>query len=289
MSQERVVLTDSGASLDFDSAHQLGLNLVPLMVLDQQGEDVTGISPEELYQRMSLDEKFTTSQASAEQIFGVYQQLFEDGARVIVSVHPSEKLSGTVGQAQLAKQRAELELPELEIAVIDSLGISAAQQMVAQAALVFLEQGLEADEVQTQLFQFAQSLKLYAAFDTVKYLDRGGRVASLTKTIARVLNIKPLISLEQGELSLAGKARTSKKLLDQMVDKLKADSNDHGWPNEIRFFYTGDASLAWELIAVINQLPGSELTEIKAPIEAGAVIGVHAGANAFGMSYSIDR
>jgi len=211
------IVTDSSADLPSQLVKELGISVVPIYV--RFGEEVyrdrVDISEDEFYQRL---EKTTvhpsTVQPGPQDFLGVYRKLSK-GADGIVSIHISAKLSGTCNSALMAKEMVQTGCP---IEVIDSQAVSMGLGLIAIVAATMAKKGESLDKIVKEVKQTIPRVHFLALFDTLKYLLLGGRIGKAKALLGSILNVKPMLSLKEGEVVPAGQARTRAKGIDKLFE-----------------------------------------------------------------------
>jgi DegV family protein with EDD domain len=155
-----------------------------------------------------------TSQPSPGDFADIYRTLADEGATTILSLHVTGRLSGTVRSAEIA---AEMVKDQVEVQVFDSLSGSAAIGFMVQEATELLAQGADADQVLARWTGIRDNLGIFFYLDTLKYARMSGRVGALQSSLASMLRIKPLIALNDGQLTVAERVRSRKAALSRLV------------------------------------------------------------------------
>ena len=160
---------------------------MPLLVTFGSDTYKAGVemSTEEFWTRMAApDAPFPKTAASSPGVFKeAYEAAFTAGAEAIVSVHPAGTLSGTIKSAQIARDM----LPDREIHVVDSLGASMGQGILARMGVELAAEGRPAAEIAETLEARAQDILIYVALDTLEYLKKGGRISGASAAIGTLL------------------------------------------------------------------------------------------------------
>ncbi len=214
------IVTDSTADLSPELAEELGVTVVPLYV--RFGEEVyrdgVDISQEEFYQRLIESPVHpTTSQPAPVDFADVYRRLSEETDE-IVSIHLSARTSGT---CNAALQGRELAAAGCHIEVVDSFSVSMGLGLVTMAAARLAKAGESLQVVMGEVKQAIPRIRLLGVFDTLKYLLLGGRISKAKAIMGGVLNVKPLITMRDGNLVQAGLARTRGKGTERLFDLAK--------------------------------------------------------------------
>jgi len=270
------IVTDSTADIPKSLAEELGIAVIPLYSRfgDQVYRDRIDISEEEFYQRLLNDPVHpTTSQPSPQDFAGVYEELSKS-ADGIVSVHISNKLSGTCNSALRGKEMAGSKCP---IEVIDSEMVSMGFGLMAIKAAAIAASGKDFPQVVDEVKKLVPKARLWALFDTLKYLAMGGRIGKSKAFLGSVLNIKPILAVKEGEMVPVVQARSRAKgieLLYRFVSDLK-DIED------LAVMYTttpDEANSLAERLGAIFEHGNIKIARL------GPALGVHAGPGALAVA-----
>jgi DegV family protein with EDD domain len=209
------IVTDSTADVPEELLERYDIRVVPVNIqfgteTYQEGIDIDRLT---FYQKLEGDIIPTSSQPSPGQFVDVYRPLAEDG-HSIISIHVTSKHSGTYQSAVLAKSM----LPEADIQVFDSLSISMGTGYQVLAATRAAEEGKSMGEIIQVLKGIRSRMYLYITPATLKYLQKSGRVGKLAGALGSLLNVKPIIKLEDGELEAFQNVRTRSKAIDRLVE-----------------------------------------------------------------------
>ena len=204
------IVTDSTSDLPPALAEELGITVVPLTV--QFGSEVfidrVTMSPDEFFERLTLGADYpTTSQPSVGDFVEAYERIGAD-ADGIVSIHVSDKVSGTLNSARLASEQAEVSCP---IEVLDTYSVSMGVTMVAMEAARAASAGGDVDHVAGVAADAIDRCQVLALLDTLEYLEKGGRIGKAQALLGTLLRVKPMIILREGVVHELAKARTRRK------------------------------------------------------------------------------
>ena len=216
------IVTDSTADIPSALAKELGITVVPLYVRfgKESYRDRVDITEDEFYQRLMSDPIHpNTSQPTPQDFVEVYRELSSQ-ADGIVSVHISDKLSGTCNSALQAKEQVATECP---VEVVDSEMVSMGLGLLAIEAANLANSGKDLKQVVEGVKQLISGTHVWALFDTLKYLALGGRIGKAKALLGSILQKKPMIVVKEGEMAPAGQVRTRAKGIDALcnyVDKV---------------------------------------------------------------------
>lgn len=277
------ILTDSTADFSAAQQQEFGVHVVPLNVNfgpDEVYRDGIDLDPEEFYLRLAQAEHLpTTSQPSPDAFLQEFEAAREAGDDV-VAVLLSSKLSGTVQSAELARGLCEGWSEHIHI--VDSLTATLALQLLCRRALELRAAGSTAKEIAAALEEERNTVRLYAVVDTLKYLQKGGRLPKAAAVAGTLLGIKPVVTVQGGKIAVAGKARG---LAGAYVNIFKLITEETGGMDSSRpaiLGYTGHANT----VKPFQKYIGEHL-HLPAPLVSpiGTVIGTHAGPGACGIAY----
>jgi DegV family protein with EDD domain len=212
------IFTDSASDLDPAEAAASGIAIVPLLVNFGSETFKAGVelSGPDFWKRMTApDAPFPTTAASSPGDFKeAYEAAFEAGAEAVVSIHVAGSLSGTIKSAQIARDM----LPDREIHVVDSLGASMAEGILARMGIELAEADVPAEEIAGELESRAPDMRMYVALETLEYLKKGGRISGTQAAIGTLLSVKPIIMVKHGEVTTADRVRTRSKARERLLE-----------------------------------------------------------------------
>jgi len=211
MTQLVKIVTDSTADLPLQYYVKYDIEVVPLYVkfgTDIYKENVE-LSNEKFYRKLFEYEKKgipTTSQPSPQDFVDSYSKIKEDS---IISVHIGSKLSGTCQSANIAKEM----LADKDITVVDTGMVSAGLGMLVVTAAKAARLGWNKEKVLNLIDNISQHLKIYFTVETLKYLEKNGRIGKAQALLGTILHIIPILSFKDGVIVPAEKVRGSKRVL----------------------------------------------------------------------------
>jgi DegV family protein with EDD domain len=280
--QNTAIVLDSTA--DFPEAGERFPNwrVVPLYVRfgDETLRDYTEIRPSEFYARLRTARELpTTSQPTPRDFLAAYDEL--QGFDRIYSIHISGKLSGTIESARMAAQ----ELGGDRIRMIDSGTASAAIAMLGLAVQRRLERTTADEEIDELVERFRREAGLLFTVDTLEFLARGGRIGRARAVAGSVLNVKPILTIKDGEVIPVKRVRGNQKAFLEFVRAFREGTRDE------RGLRVGiahaDAPDRAESLTAMVQRERPE-AEIELATTLGAVIGTHAGPGTVGFFWFQD-
>jgi len=272
------IIVDSTADLMPEYKARVGV--VPLTVCFGNQEYIDGVTIDHktFYEKLvESDVLPTTSQAAPDAFMREFNKVREAGDSAVV-ITLSSKFSGTYQSAVIAAAEYE------NIYVVDSGTAAMGSGILVELAFRLLDEGMDAKTIAERLEEEKKKIIIVALVDTLEYLKKGGRVSKTVAFAGSVLNIKPVLSVIDGEINMLGKARGSKMGNNFLVQEIeKAGGVDFSKPvllgysglsDALRLKYIQDSKHIWE-----NGLETVRYTSI------GSVIGTHAGPGAVVVAF----
>ncbi len=267
------IVTDSGSDLPKSTKEQYNIHVVPLSI--QFGEEIyrdgVELSAEQFYQRLAESADLpSTCQPSPADFVKCYEEISEPGDEII-SIHLSSKLSGTYQSAVLATTMVE----DRKIHLIDTKAASMGIGLVVVAVAEAVQNGASVQEAVELAERVIDELNVYFVVDTLEYLRRNGRIGAASALVGSLLNIKPVLTLENGIVTpfdkVRGKAKAVRKIYDLLSDYAKARPGQ-----KIRIGLSHGNTME-EAQRVIDRIK-EEFSNYDLIVElVGPTIGVHAG------------
>lgn len=272
------IVVDSTADILPEYLDQI--HTVPLTVSFGEEEYIDGVTIDHrtFYQKLiETDAMPSTSQASPAAFAEQYDQAAADDEEVVV-ITISSKLSGTYQSAMIAATGRN------SVYVVDSENASVGCGILVGLALRYLRDGMTASAIAEKLQEDKKKIVVIALLDTLEYLKRGGRISKAAAFAGGLLNIKPVISIADGEIQLLGKARGSKmgnNLLAQQIQKVGGID----FTKPVLLGYTGLSDvLLQKYIEDSSYLWSASLDDVRY-VSIGSVIGAHAGPGAIAVAF----
>ena len=217
------IVTDSSADLPADLVEKHRITVVPCYVVvdDQTYKDGVDIQADEFYRRLQAEGRTpTTAQPTMADFQEVYRDLVGQGDQVI-SIHVSGKLSGTLNSAEQAKASLENEGEDAPVEIIDSQLASMAMGLMVLDAAIMAAEGGEYSEVAAQVRQRLATHHGLFALDTLEYLQKGGRIGKASAFLGSILNVKPILRLQDGEAHPVERPRNRDRAMRRLVELAK--------------------------------------------------------------------
>lgn len=299
------IVSDGSCDLPEQVVRERGLEIVHFLVAfegEEYRKEGVEVSLDEFYQRMVDEPKRypKTAAPSPEDFLEAFRRYAEKGLDV-VCVCISTKLSSSVQSAQIAAQMLKEEFPGVRVEVVDSLCATLMQSAFVLELCRMRDEGRSVDEVLERVEPLRKSARILFTVGDLDYIQHGGRIGRMTSIAGTLLNVKPLITLQDGEIHSSGIRRGRRKSLEGVVDLLIGYLREEGCgangltPEDfgILLGYSYDREEAVRVQAMTQErLERAFGGRTEIPLcRIGATIGVHAGPTSlgFGVVRRFDR
>jgi len=271
---------DSTGYLSLDIINAYNIRIVTLSVnIGGETFPEIALTNAEFFEKLErINGTSTTSQPSVGAFAETYKEVLDQGFEEIVSLHLSEKISGTYASATMAKEM----LGNPNIHVFDSGSSALGLGLLAWAAADWAKEGLSAQEIITKLKFLKADCDLFFIVDTLEYLHRGGRIGGASALFGTLLQIKPILYFnEEGIIDVFDKVRSKNRALQRVYKELD-QALASGKPHRIAVMHVRALQEAKEIAEELKQkYPGQDIRIF----EAGPVIATHVGPGALGLAY----
>ncbi len=268
------IVTDSTSDIPTDQIERHRIHVVPaILVIDGESfQDGEEISRDSFYQALpNMKTPPTTAAPSIGAFEELYENLFQQGFNQIISIHVASKLSGIINAAQAAA-RAFGELVHIVDSGQVTLGLGFQVLEAAEAAI----SNLPVDTILRHIYDIRRRVHLVAMLDTLEYLHRSGRVSWARASLGSLLQIKPFLGVEDGEVILLGKVRTRQKGIMRLLQLL----DNLGPLDRLAILHTNAEAEARE---ILERMTG-KLSSTPLLVNVTSVIGTHVGPNGLGFT-----
>ena len=271
------IVVDSSVDLIPELKAQVKTVALSVLFDGQEYKDGVTIDPEKFYEMLAQSETLpTTSQPTPAAFEDAYRELVEAGHEVLV-ITVGSKLSGTYQSATIAAD----EFPG-KVFVLDSRTVAIGSALLAMSALKLAEEGLSAQQILEVLMEKRKKVHLYAMVDTLEYLKKGGRLSSTVAFVGGVLNLKPIISVEDGEIQVIGKARGLKAAFGALTKTCQETGVDLAEPYLLGYTGTSNENLT-KYVEENADLWSADSEKMI----IGSAIGTHAGPGAVAVAFYV--
>ena len=274
------IVTDSTSDMPKDLAKKMDITVVPLMVIFEKEsflDDGKEITVSDFYKKIRSVKKLpTTTQPTPKDFIKVYSDILKKYDSII-SIHISKKMSGTINSAEMAKK----ELPGKDIEIIDTGYVHFPLGFLALKAAQLAQEGKSKQEIIKNVSGLKSKIKVLFIPNTLEYLKKGGRIGKAKGLIASILEIKPVLTIHDGEVSQFKTTRRWNQAKSELIQSMKnMVKNPHNLMVSI-----GDSD-AKEDAAEMEGRIKSEFNPKKIyRVDIGAVVGTYLGPGGIGITF----
>ena len=273
------IIVDSGCDIVAEDAEKMGIHVLPLKVIfgDEEYLDGHDLTHKQFYEKLiETDELPTTSQISPGEYLDAFNRSSSDE---IICITLSAKLSGCYQSANIAADDTDK-----TVYLVDSESVAIGQRILTEMAVRLRDQGMSAKDIVDTLESEKKGLKIIALLDTLEYLKKGGRISGAAAAAGTILAIKPVVSMEDGEVVVLGKARGSKMGNNRLIEIVKS-SGGIDFDKPLCLAYSGLSRIMLDkYIQDSRELYPMEPE--KLPVSTiGSAIGTHIGPGAVALAF----
>jgi DegV family protein with EDD domain len=275
------IVADTLSCISPSEARQLGLEYIPQIIVfgEETFRDDTEMDPISFLKRLRTSAVLPKTAAPPPAMYTpIFKELTEQGHTVIV-VTPTAEMSGTYRSASVAAQ----DFAGADIRVIDTKIIAGGLGAVVKQALKWANAGLEPDVVVEKILEMSSREHVYFVVDTLEFLYRGGRIGAAKALFGSILQMKPILTINQGHTEAAESQRTQKRALARLKEIVLSDCPRD--PEAHLCLMHGDAEeLARSIAAEFSGLLGVPVDDIPIYDLTPAIL-THSGPGVIGISY----
>lgn len=285
MSKSNVaIVIDSTANIPLHLIKKHNLYVMPLRI-NWPGEDVESevdaenITSKQFYKKLKSSSAIpSTSQPSPGEFVEFFKEIGEKHSEIVV-ILVSNQLSGTYKSATFALNMVE----ELNIQLIDSKTMGIGMGLIAMNCADMAKSGKSIDEIAQFAREGAEDERTWIVVDTLDYLHKGGRVSGSKKLVGNILNMKPILNINNGKAEIFGAVRTRKKAIDTILDMVETEMQN-GKRFHMGISHADDPVLAHETATMVRE---RFLPEVLHIADMSPVVGTHTGPGALSISHLI--
>ncbi|MBM7705208.1 DegV family protein with EDD domain [Chryseomicrobium aureum] len=276
------IYADSATDLPLAYFQQADVDLFPLRVHIEGNdyEDILGIQAKEVYDKIREGHQPKTSQVSPETFLQEFESLAKRGEQGVYVAFSSE-LSGTYNTAVMMRDQVQESYPDFQFAVVDSKCASLGYGMLVKKAVTLRERGLSVSEIEQQLLDTISTIEHFFTVEDLDYMARGGRVSKTSAFVGGLLNIKPVLHVEDGKLIPIEKIRGRKKVIKRLGE-LVGENGSELAKQTVHISHGDDETAANELKSLLEETYGVKDFEIQM---IGSAIGAHVGPGALSVFF----
>ena len=275
--QKIALVADSTCDLNKEEIKKNNVHILPLKIVykDREYTDRVDITPQEVYDNMKKEVP-TTSLPSMEEIDALFTKLKNEGYTHIIAVTISSGLSGTNNSLRLVSEKH----PEMTYEIFDSKALSLGAGAIVMECGQMIEEGKKFEYIVRQLPMLREKIKVFYVLDTLKYLMKGGRIGKVSGSIGQLLNLKPIISIDnEGIYYTYTKVRGRKKSINKLHEIMKETLEGKG--GKAWVLHGGAKEEAMDLYEKVKTIPNVIMEGLS---DISPVAGVHTGPGLIGIT-----
>lgn len=284
--QKYKIISDSSCDIPEELTKSLEIDLVPYYVsfdTIKYYKEIEEIKPKDFYDKIVLEKLFPkTSLPPIQDYIDIFEKYLSNDIDVLCMCL-SAKFSGSYQSAHNAKSILLEKYPNRRIEIVDTMQATGGQGLVVYEASLMQKNGYTLDMVIEKIELVKKTARINFTVDSLEHLQRGGRIGKAGALAGTILNIKPIIVMENGELVPEGKVRGHKKAIKEIITKTAREINGNAHKFHIcviKSHRNNDALTIAEILKNDYQI------DILQPIfDIGVTIGTHAGPTALGICY----
>ncbi len=277
------LVTDSACDLSQELIDHYQIHMLPINIFfgDNHYLDKSTIQPEQFYKRLKSDKHFPkTAQINEVAFKNLYSHLASHYDAVI-AVHLTSQFSGTFNSSKIAAEKVSNEFNK-PITVLDSKNLSGALGLITLRVAQEIEKGTAYDQIIEKAEEWIKDSRIYVSVKTLKYMVKGGRVSPWKGLIAKILNVNPIVSMDQDGKSLVfGKTYSQKANMEKVIDHIKEITNERKVWNYIVLHANNPDAANW----YAKQMKSLSQKDAIASVNISPVIGTSAGIGAASVAF----
>jgi DegV family protein with EDD domain len=276
------IIVDSGSDLTLEEISRHKLDFLPMAVAigEHNYKDQFEIDNQTVYDAINNGKRPMTSQVSIEQMTELFTEIAENHEQAIYYAF-SSGLSGTYQSAVMVKAQICEQYPDLDLEIIDSHSASSGLGMQILDIVKMRDDGFSKDDIVHRIHEMHERIVHLFTVEDLNYLAKGGRLSRGQAFLGSLVNIKPLLHVEEGKLVPIGKYRGKKKVFNEMAAQIKNDRQNLA-ATRVFISHSNDMKGAEQLLAIIEKECGPVHHVIK---ELGPTISSHTGQGTIALYY----
>jgi len=274
------IITDSTSDIPAELAKELDIKIIPLTVIFGEesfldnGKDIT---IKEFYKKIRSSEKLpTTTQPTPKDFIKAYSDTLEK-SESIISIHISKKMSGTINSAEMAKK----EMPGRDIEILDTELVHMPLGFLVLKAAQLAQQGKPKEEILKEVYDLKTKVRVLIVPSTLEYLKKGGRIGKAKGLIASLLEIKPILTIHDGEISQFKTARRWNQAKTELINSMKTMIKN----SQNLMVSIGDSDAKEDAAEMYEKIKETFNPKKIFRVDIGIVVGAHLGPGGLGITF----
>ncbi len=278
------IITDSASDITQAEAEKLGITVIPLNITfgDETFKDGVDLDHNGFYNKLIETDIFPKTSQIPPFEYEEYFRKVTDAGDTVLCITLSSKLSGSFQSANIAADEVGS-----NVYVLDSLNVTIGERILILMALDLIAKGKTIDEIVNTLEEEKHYIHLIALLDTLEYLKKGGRISATVAAAGTLLNIKPVIAVQDGEVVFLGMARGSKNGNNKLMELVRKE-NGINFSKPLSLAYTGHSRVMLDKYLEDSKSIYEDFTNAGGEIPVstvGCTIGTHIGPGAIALAF----
>lgn len=282
------IFVDTAADMTEELRKEFDIDIINFLSVFDGVSYVAGeeLSNEEFFKKLEESEKIPTTSQTPPAV--MYETLLNAAkeADSVVYLTLSSKASGQYGNAKMNADMIMEENPDLDIRIVDSMNFSVYISEMAIRLRTLLNEGIDLDEAIQKALEVSDEYEAYLLVDTLKYLEKGGRITKTAAIVGGLLDIKPVLSIRNGLVEPIEKVRGKKKLQAKLVELMRENPDFDEDAKEF-FVIDSDKENGDKLAEVLCE--EFDIDNVKRRYSFGPIVGTHTGGGAFAVAFKKKR
>lgn len=278
------LFVDTCSDIPEEMARENDIGILRFMSIFGDKSYVTGIdiTNEQFYEKLKESDSIpTTSQTPYADMYDALKKASDEND-VVIYFTMSSKGSGQYNTACMVRDEIKEENPNADIRLFDTMKFSVYETLAVLHAKKLLDEGMEVDRVLEECQKYIDSWSVYILVDTLKYLEKGGRITKTSAIVGTLLDIKPVLTIANGLIEPVAKIRGRKKLYKKLIELIK-ETPDFDADSKEFVIVQSNEEYGEEMRALLKEEFG--IDDVKFYMEFGPVVGTHIGPGTLAVLY----
>ncbi|BBB48470.1 DegV family protein [Pelolinea submarina] len=273
------LVADTLSCLSVEEAAKLGISYLPQIIIfgDESYRDDTEIDSDTFIERLKKSSTLPKTSAPYPSLYNPFLDKLTQTGETILLISPSKKMSGTIRSAEVAVA----DYPDADIRIVDTNTLGSAMGSIVRKAVEWQQASLSADEIEKNILDISKRSRTFFLVDTLEYLHKGGRIGAAETVLGSMLQMKPILGINDGQIEAVVTERTRKKAMAKFLELISAEC-PQGDESCVVIEQGGVPDQAQELAEVLKK--NLKVKDIPITFLPPAIL-VHGGPGVLGVSF----
>jgi len=273
------LVADTLSCLSVEEAAKLGISYLPQIIIfgDESYRDDTEMDSDTFIERLKKSSTLPKTSAPYPSLYNPFLDKLTQTGETILLISPSKKMSGTIRSAEVATA----DYPGADIRIVDTNTLGSAMGSIVRKAVEWQQAGLSADEIEKNILDISKRSRTFFLVDTLEYLHKGGRIGAAETVFGSMLQMKPILGINDGQIEAVVTERTRKKAMAKFLELILAEC-PQGDESCVVIEQGGVPEQAQELAEVLKK--NLKVKDIPITFLPPAIL-VHGGPGVLGVSF----